>query len=422
MAKSEKTSGTGRSGGWLVSGRWLGTLTVVAVVLAVVALNRPHGSFEAQTSADTPHADPSIPGTPVTMTYGECGAGWSGGTAGTQTFALWNSSGTGMEVYLEDAKTKKVYLDVESLGASSTRSASVTLGPGSYRFYCVPDDTTASYGQVVQVTGTTDQPVTPGLVPITANDLRPLMKSYEGWVTGQMPHFLAQVTALDRDVRAGDLGRARKDWFAAHHTYETLGAAYGAFGDYDVAIDGEPSTTTAARADKHLQGFHKIEVLLWPVRDAAPATAVAPYSRRLVRSAAALKRFFDSPVPHMSPIDVGLRAHEILEDAVLRTLTGEDDYGSHASLDTLDANITGTYHALDVLAPVLRTTDPDWAQTRRWLAKARTQVRSYDHHGRWVPLQRLTRAQREDLDATIGETVELLSRVAVMTDPRPAAG
>jgi len=404
------------------SSRWLGSLVVVAVVLAVVAFSRPNAQFETHNAADTPHADPSIPGLPVTMTFGVCGEGWTGGTAGRETFALWNDSGSGMEVYLENPDTKKVYLDVENLGSTSTRSVSVTLAAGSYRFYCVPDDTTSAPGQIVQVTGTTDQPVTPGVVPITENDLRPLLGTYERWVVGQLPRLLAQVTTLDRDVRAGHLAAGRRDWLVAHHTYQTLGAAYGAFGAYGVAIDAAPSTTTAPRRDPHLRGFHKVEALLWPARTAAPAATIAPYSRGLVGAVGALKRFFDSPVPHMSTIDLGLRAHEILEDALLHTLTGEDDGGSHASLDTLDANITGTYHALDVLGPVLRTTDPQWAEVHTWLARARTLVRRYDHGGRWTPLQRLTTTQREHLDAVISQTVELLSPVAVMTDPRPAAG
>ncbi|MCL2541388.1 MAG: EfeM/EfeO family lipoprotein [Nocardioidaceae bacterium] len=400
--------------------RWIGGLIVVAAVLAGVVVWQSHGSSSetAVVGVVAPHADASIPGTPVNVGLGdECGRGWSGGRAGRQTFALWNSTSSGMEVYLEDASTKKVYLDVEALGAGSTRSSSTVLGAGSYRFFCVSDDTSPGAGAVERVTGSTGLPVTPGLKPVTADDIRPLMTKYERWVAGRLPVLRRQVGALDADVRSGDLVAARSDWLTAHSTYETLGAAYGAFGRLDTAIDGDPPTTTTALADRHLRGFHKIEALLW---SAAPAPRVAPFTAALGRSVAALQTSFTSPGPHMAPLDVGLRAHEILEDADLTTANGTDDYGSHTSLATIDANITGTDELLDVLEPVLRSTDPELAQTRTWLARTRRLVRGLHHSGSWTPLQHLSRTQREDLDADLGEDVELLSHVAVITDPRPA--
>lgn len=421
MSKSDRATKWGSSGGWITSGRWLGALAVVAIALTVIALNRPNTPFQAQSTASGPHADPTVAGIPVEMTYGDCGTGWTGGPAGRTTFALWNSSGGGMEVYLENAATKQVYLDVEALGNNVTRSASVTLGPGSYRFYCVPDDTAPSLGATVQVTGSTSLPVTPGLVPITSNDLRPLLDKYQSWVASQLPVLVSQVQTLDTDIEFGDVVKARADWLIAHHTYQTLGGAYDAFGSYGDAIDGLPATLTTARKDPHLHGFHKIEGLLWPVGHSAPASTIAPYAGGLVKATEALQKAFGHGL-RMSPIDLGLRAHEILEDAILHTLTGQDDDGSHAGLQTIDANITGTYQALDALAPVLKTTDPAWTETQHWLARSRTLVQSYDHDGSWTSLQSLTRAQREELNATLTETVELLSRVAVMTDPRPAAG
>jgi len=51
---------------------------------------------------------------------------------------------------------------------------------------------------------------------------------------------LARETAtLAADVRAGDLTAAKKDWLTAHLQYQTLGAAYGTFGEYDGEVDGD---------------------------------------------------------------------------------------------------------------------------------------------------------------------------------------
>ena len=50
-------------------------------------------------------------------------------------------------------------------------------------------------------------------------------------------------------------------------------------------------------------------------------------------------------------LDVGLRTHEILENALQFQLTGHDDYGSGTTLATTAANITGTRELLTILHP-----------------------------------------------------------------------
>ncbi len=50
-------------------------------------------------------------------------------------------------------------------------------------------------------------------------------------------------------VSEGDLTAAKTAWLTAHLTYETLGAAYGAFGDLDTAINGSPAPGHTARTD-----------------------------------------------------------------------------------------------------------------------------------------------------------------------------
>lgn len=405
--------------GWVSSGRWIGALAVVVIVLAVIAYNRPNTPYHAGTAAaaadaNGPAAD--IPGTPISITLGSCGSEWTGGTAGRQTFALYNGSGSGMEVYLQDASSGKVYLDIEALGANVTRTASAVLGPGHYRFYCVPDDTAPQAGPVETVTGEYDGTVTPGLAPVTDGELQKPLQQYESWVQGRLPVLARQVKRLDADARRGDLAQARRDWLTAHMTYGSMGAAYDAFGDYNDAIDGTWSSTTTALNDKHLEGFHKIEALLW---SGASARKVAAYTHKLIGSVNALHGFFATP--HMSTLDIGLRTHEILEDAIGFELTGKDDAGSHTELATISANLTGTQQAMKPLRPILQQRDPDLAKTDAWLQRSRTLVGSFHTAKGWKPLSGLTRTQHERLDATLSQTAELLSEIAVITDPRPAA-
>ena len=396
------------------SHRLLALLVAAVVALAVLVAVVWSSAPDAAPAVDVPHADASIAGTPVTVGVDVCGDGWKGGHAGHQVFALWNNSVQGLEVYLEDDTDKHVVLDVENLGAGATRTASVDLAAGGYSFVCLPVDEDPEHGPPQRVIGEPPQAATPGLVPVTRNDLLPVVTAYQRWIRSRFPALQQQVSDLDSDVRRGDLTAARQDWLTGHLTYETLGAAYGAFGDHDTAINGLPASGRTAATDPDLTGFHRIESLLW---SGAPAARIAPYTRGLVHAVAGLRADFVGE-QLVDALDVGLRSHEILENAIQLELTGRADAGSHTGLATIDANLTGTREAMRPLLGLLRSRDPDLAATEHWVAASQHLVRSFDHHGRWTPLGRLTRTQRERVDASLTQTVELLSEVAVITDPR----
>lgn len=399
--------------GWVSSGRWIGALGVAIVVLVVIALSRGNTPYTPYAAAADQHGATDVAGTPVTVGVSDCGAGWDGGAAGVLTFALWNPAEATEDVFLQSVDTHRIYLDVEGIGLDATRSATVALAAGSYRFVCGSTEAGTVAGPTVQVTGAYDGALTPGTLPVTAADLTTPVLSYQRWVGSRLPVLQRQVARLASDLRDGDVAAAKRDWLTAHRTYGTLGAAYGAFGDDNDAIDGLTRPGVAAVSDPRLAGFHKIEALLWHGR---PAAAALPVARRLVPAVAALRRDFGTKL-FMAPIDIGLRAHEILEDALQVTLQGRDDAGSHTALATVDANVTGTRHALSALRGLLRPRDPDLAATDAWLDRLQRLVRSQRHGAAWTPLSGLSRSVRERLDADLDQTLELLSEVAVITDP-----
>ncbi|GAB3611251.1 EfeM/EfeO family lipoprotein [Humibacter ginsengiterrae] len=347
-----------------------------------------------------------------------CGTGWVQPTAGVQIFDVRNTSIAGMEVYLQSATAKDVYLDLESLGAGTTTRGQATLGAGRYRFVCLPADADPIAGPVVTVSGAKRVAnATAGIPPVTQNDLIPASKQYGAWIESRLPVLQAETDALAGDVTSGDLGKAKADWLSAHLEYETLGAAYGAFGDADTAINGMPAPGRNALDDPDLTGFHKIEALLF---SGASASAIAPYTSQLTNDVAALRA--DFPNARIDPLDIGLRAHEILENALQFELTGETDAGSHTNLATLDANLTGTTHALEPLRGILKTRYPDLTKTDAAIAATQRLVESFrGADGSWRALADLTTAQREQLDAHVDETLELLAPIAAICDVRRPA-
>ena len=348
----------------------------------------------------------------------DCGEGWTSPHGGRQTFELHNTTVAGEEVHLENAASGAIYLDVESLGAAARQSATVTLGDGTYRFVCLPADGEPALGAKVTISGAgTVEGATPGLKPVTRNDLIPALKAYQSWVRGQLPVLLRQVEQLEADIEAGDLNSARRTWLKAHTTYETLGAAYGAFGDFDAAINGLPAPGRTAASDPRLEGFHRIEAMLY---DDVPARQIAPYASRLVRAVSDLRVAFVNG--RVDPVDIGLRAHEILENALELELTGRTEAGSHSALATVDANLSGTRAALAPLRGILASRYPDLSKTEQAIDASQQLVRTFRRPGGgWTSLSSLTRSERQSIDAHIDATLELLAPVAAICDPRRIA-
>jgi Predicted periplasmic lipoprotein involved in iron transport len=387
----------------------------VAFVWRVLAVLATIGVAATLTALGPAHAGSLAPARfAVSAGTDDCGSGWRAPRAGTQAFVLKNTGVAGTEVYLQSPKTGAIYLDVESLGTGAAREESVILTAGTYRFVCLPADADPAYGPKVTVTGGGVHGATPGIRPVTRNDLIPAAKAYGAWIQGRLPVLVADVARLNADVASARLGVAKRDWLTAHAEYETLGAAYGAFGDADTAINGMPSSGRTAATDPRLTGFHKIEALLF---GGTPAPSIARYTRGLLTDVTRLKTAFADV--RIDPLDVGLRAHEILENALQFELTGRADAGSHTDLATVDANLTGTAHALEPLRGILAIRYPDLAKTDAAVARAQTVVREFrSADGSWRPLSALSRTDRERVDAAVDGALELLAPVAAICDVR----
>nr|WP_322734609.1 EfeM/EfeO family lipoprotein [Streptomyces sp. NEAU-H33] len=374
---------------------------VLAVLLAVAALF--HADAEPVRTTGSGHIV-------VEVSESRCGRGWTRPEPGVRTFDLHNTSDGAAEVYLEDPGTKVVYGEVEGIGPGTTRQLTVRVGQGAYAFMCVPDDADAVTGPTVHVTGGRRGP---GAAPVTGHDLIPPALDYQKWVGGGLSEAVRLSTALRDAIDRGDLGAARAAWLPAHLQYERLGAAYDAFGDADAKINGTDAGLTRGVRDPGFTGFHRIEYGLWHDE---PADALRAPAAALVKALSELRD--DWAQTRMDPAQLGLRAHEILENTVQFELTGRTDYGSGSNLATARANLDGTREVLSRLRPLLIGRYADLPRLDQELTRAGHMLDGFRQHGEWTPLDRLTRAQRERTDSVLGGLVERLASVATLCDPR----
>jgi len=359
-------------------------------------------------------AAPAPPGDPViTVSRATCGDGWADPKPGPQTLQVHNTGSVAAEVDLVDPATGTVYGEVAGLGPGTTRPLQVSLGNGSYAFRCLLEETDPILGPSVTITGGPARSG-PAVVPVTSNDLLEPLKEYQTYVAAGLATLAGQTDAVQTAVHAQDRSAAEAAWLTAHLTYERLGAAYGAFGDADKEINGTADGLSGGTADPGFTGFHRLENGLWHNE---PMPALAAVADQLDSAVHTLREQF--PNEQIDPIDLGLRAHEIMENTLQFELTGHTDYGSGTNLATALANLDGTREVLNVLRPLLTSRMPSLSEVDAELNRVQAALTSAQRpDGSWTPVGQLARAQREKIDGSVSELTELLAPIAAITEPR----
>jgi iron uptake system component EfeO len=355
---------------------------------------------------------PAAAGNVIAVSAGACGTGWRHVTAGLQTFQVRNSSIGAAEVDLVNPANGAIYAEVAGLGPATIRPMHVDLGSGRYAFRCLLQDTDPLTGPAVRVGG--HQRGAPAILPVTTSDLLAPARVYHAYVSAGLGTLVRQVGVLTARIRAGHLAAARAAWLPAHLTYERLGAAYGTFGNYDTEIDGRPDGLPRGVSDPGFTGFYRLEYGLWHGQTARQLDGPAA---KLDSDVRALRRFW--PGMEIDLRDLGLRTHEILENALEFQLTGHDDYGSGTTLATTAANVAGTRELLAVLHPLLAARYPGLPAVYAGLDRLDRLVSAVPRPRRsWPPVARLATTRREQIDAAAGQALQELAPIAAMTEPR----
>jgi iron uptake system component EfeO len=348
----------------------------------------------------------------ISVSNGGCGGGWHVAEPGPYTFQVYNAAAEEGDVYLINPASGAIYAEIENLGPGTTTPMQLDVGSGRYAFRCSFEDFDPFNGPTETVAG--HAAGTPGILPVTQDDLLPPDTEYQAYVTKGLATLAAETGTLLADVRAGNLTRAKADWLTAHLEYERLGAAYDTFGSFDDEIDGRPDGLAGGESSAQWTGFYRLEYGLWHGQSTRTLTQVAS---TLGHDVLALQKAW--PTMQIDLLFIGLRTHEILENALQFQLSGHDDYGSGSTLATTVANIAGTEELLTVLHPVLVGRYAQLPAVYTWLDRLQSLLYQYgNRNGQWVPVASLSSADREQLDSACDQALEELAPIATITEPR----
>jgi iron uptake system component EfeO len=350
------------------------------------------------------------PANEIVVSSNECGGTWQLAKPGWHTFEINNQGTGGAEVDLINPANGAIYAEVENSGPATITPMSLDVGSGTYAFLCSFADFNPQQGARVTVPGHVAG--TRAIPPITYNELIPLAKKYVAEEEAAIKVLASETAPLAAAVSSGNLATARRDWLTAHLQYESLGDAYGAFGDFDTEIDGRADAVGVN--SPQWTGFYRLEYGLWHGQSLASLAAVA----------AALDRNVDQlavwwPTQEVTLADLGRRAHEVVENALEFQLTGHDDYGSGSTLASSAAAITASRVLLALLHPLLAPRYPGLPSVYSGLDQLQSLLEKERlPNGRWVPESALSVSARQAIDAACGQVLQELAPIAAITEPR----
>jgi iron uptake system component EfeO len=353
------------------------------------------------------------PSNVITVSSAECGGAWSVPGPGWHTLQISNQGTGGAEIDLVNPANGAVYAEIENTGPGTVNPIDIDFGSGQYALLCLFNDYGPLQGSTVTVAGHATG--TPAVRPITYNDLIPIAKKYAAEEETAITVMASETATLAAAVRGGNLATARRDWLTAHLQYETLGDAYGAFGNFDTEIDGraDPVGVTSAQ----WTGFFRLEYGLWHGQSLA---SLVPVANKLNSYVDQLVTWW--PTQEVPLADIGRRAHEVIENALEFQLTGHDDYGSGTTLASTLAAITGSRVLLALLQPLLAPRYPGLSAVYSGLSQLQSLLEKERlANGWWVPVSALPTTTRQAIDAACGQVLQELAPIASITDPRNTA-
>jgi iron uptake system component EfeO len=263
-----------------------------------------------------------------------------------------------------------------------------------------------------------ERSVIPSTVPrVTPADYRAPLRAYRRHVRAALARMLVDVAGLRTAIARDDLPGAKAAWLGAFAEYGTIGAAYGAFGALDRAIDGLPDGLPGGVDSARFTGLHRIELALWDRRSTAAASEPAS---RLARDVARLRTRVATL--DIDPLEYSLRAHEILEDSLHLELSGRASPWSGAALVALRANVRGTQVVLRTLRRLVLRRDPDrrLPQADRALRRLARALDDLAHaHGGLPRWRSLATRDAERIAALTAGAAEQLAYIPELIDPRP---
>ena len=216
-------------------------------------------------------------------------------------------------------------------------------------------------------------------------------------------------------IDAGNQTQAEQLYPQSRIYYERIEPVAEVWGTLDTDIDGRIDNPVTNPAD--LEGFHKLEMLMWANNT---LTGAAAYCSQLVTNEQQLQSLVATA--SYDPVTMASGATDLINEAATAKITGEEERYSNTDFIVFQANVDGAMEVVDLLEPYLPQTSP---QTLAKIQHEHQAVESaiakykatpgYDDTG-YVEYSTVLDPQRRQLSAVVQAFAESLSKISGQVD------
>ncbi len=233
---------------------------------------------------------------------------------------------------------------------------------------------------------------------------------YGTYVDQQAADLVSSSQAMCAAINAGNMTQAQQMYPPARVYYERIEPVAEVWGTLDAQID-ERLDSPVTSAD--LEGFHKLELLLWSDNTLTGASA---YCSQLVQHEQQLAQLVSTA--SYDPVTMASGATDLINEAATSKITGEEERYSNTDFIVFQANVDGAMEVVNLLKPYLQKNSPQTlTKIQRQYQRVETAIAKYkatpgyDNTG-YVEYSTVLDPQRRQLSTTVQAFAESLSKMS----------
>ncbi|TCP21930.1 iron uptake system component EfeO [Scopulibacillus darangshiensis] len=235
--------------------------------------------------------------------------------------------------------------------------------------------------------------------------LNKVVRDYHVYIKDQTKSLVSATKAFTDAVTRGNIDKAKKVYPEARTYYERIEPIAESLGELDPKIDArendvaDPSKWT---------GFHEIEKAIWVKHS---VRGQEKYAKQLMSDVKALDEKVNTI--KLEPAQVIAGAVELLNEASISKITGEEERYSHIDLVDLAANAEGSKVIFDLAKVPLKEKDADLAAAISEQFKDLNEtLQKYQKDGSYVLYNQLDKKDTRTISQQLNALSESLSKVA----------
>jgi iron uptake system component EfeO len=313
------------------------------------------------------------------------------------------NAGAVSEAELRTGNLSHILGEQENLTPGLSGGFALVVQPGTYVINCPG---ASKQHAVFKVTGKTKAASWK-----TKSTLTAAVSQYAAYINQNVASLVSATQTLCAAINAGNQTQAEVDYPLARVYYERIEPVAEVWGTLDTDIDGRIDNPVTNPAD--LEGFHKLEMLLW---DNDTLTGAPAYCSQLVTNEQQLQSLVATA--SYDPVTMASGATDLINEAATAKITGEEERYSNTDFIVFGANVDAAMEVVDLLKPYLQKTSPqtlttithEYQAVESAIAKYKA-TPGYDNTG-YVEYSTVLDPQRRQLSAVVQAFAESLSKVS----------